>query len=69
MQEDTKNYFQVLRREQNGKSFSVTKAKKLNEYEFVNGIRENVQKNLHGIKATPLVELASSAREYGGYST
>ena len=56
MQEDTKSYFQVLRREQNGKLFSVTKAKKLYEYEFVNGIRENVQKNLHGIKAGPSLE-------------
>ena len=43
----------------------MTKAKKRNEHRFINDIRQNVQENLHRIKATPLVELASSAHKYG----
>ena len=66
LQQDTQNYFLGLtKKERTGKSFLVTKAKKRNEHRFINDIRQNVQENLHRIKATPLVELASSAHKYG----
>ena len=64
-QEDTKKYFLDLRSERNGKLSLVTKANKRNEYSFVQNIGKNIQKNVHEVKATTLVELASSAHKYG----
>ena len=64
-QEDTKKYFLDLRSERNGKLSLVTKANKRNEYSFVQSIGKNIQNNVHEVKATALVELASSAHKYG----
>ena len=64
-QGDTKEYFNDLRSKHRGKLSLITKANKPNEYSFLQSIRENIQKNIHEVKPTPLVELASCANEYG----
>ena len=64
-QERAKEYFNDLRTKNRGKLSLITNANKANEYDFLQSIRENIQKNLHNVKATPLVEMASSAHEYG----
>ena len=64
-QENTKKYFNDLRKKHRGKLSLITNAKKPNEYSFLQSIRENIQKNLHEVEARPLVELGSSARECG----
>ena len=64
-QPDTKEYFNDLRSKHRGKLSLITSANKPNEYSFLQSIRENIQKNIQEVKATPLVELASRASEYG----
>ena len=64
-QERAKEYFNDLRSKNRGKLSLITNANKANEYDFLESIRENIQKNLNNVKATPLVEIASSAHEYG----
>ena len=64
-QADTKEYFNDLRSKHRGKLSLITSANKPNEYDFLQSIRENIQKNIREVKATPLVELASCANEYG----
>ena len=64
-QERAKEYFNDLRSKNRGKLSLITNANKANEYDFLQSIRENIQKNLNDVKATPLVEMASSAQEYG----
>ena len=63
--ESTKEYFNDLRSRNRGKLSLITKENKSNEYDFLQSIRENIQKNLNNVKATPLVAMASGAREYG----
>ena len=64
-QESTKEYFKDLRSKNRGKLSLITNANKSNEYDFHQSIRENIQKNLHNVKASPLVAMASCACEYG----
>ena len=64
-QEGTKEYFNDLRSKNRGKLSLITNANKSNEYDFLQSIRENIQKNLNNVTATPLVELASCACEHG----
>ena len=64
-QERAKEYFNDLRSKNRGKLSLITNANKANQYDFVLSIRVNIQKNLHNVKATPLVEMASFAHEYG----
>ena len=61
---DTKKYFNDFKKT-HGKLSVITYAKKPNEYSFLQAIRENIQKNLQERQATPLVDLASCANEYG----
>ena len=64
-QEQAKEYFNDLRSKNRGKLSLITNANKANEYDFLQSIRVNIQKNLNNVKATPLVEMASFAHEYG----
>ena len=64
-QERAKEYFNDLRSKNRGRLSLITNANKANEYDFLQSIRENIQKNLNNVKASPLVEIASSAHEYG----
>ena len=59
--ESTKEYFNDLRSKNRGKLSLITKENKSNEYDFLQSIRENIQKNLNNVKATPLVAMASCA--------
>ena len=61
----TKEYFNDLKSKNRGNLSFITNANKSNEYEFLQSIRENIQKNIHKVKATPLVEVTSFASEYG----
>ena len=61
----TKEYVNDLKRKNRGNLSLITNANKSNEYEFLKSIRENIQKNTHKVKATPLVEVTSFASEYG----
>ena len=64
-QADTKEYFNDLRSKHRGKLSLITRASKLNEYSFLQTIRENVQKNIHEVESTPLKKLESYASECG----
>ena len=64
-QEKTKEYFSDLRNEHRAKLSLITREHKSNEHDFLQSIREKIQTNIHAVKATPLVELASCASEYG----
>ncbi len=64
-QADTKEYFNDLRSKHRGKLSLITSANKPNEYSFLQSIRENIQKSIQEVEATPLVKLAACASEYG----
>ena len=65
MEGKAKKYFEKLRNKHRGKWSLIKYASKSNDYDFHQTIRENVQKNIDGVKAKPLVELASGASEFG----
>ena len=60
-----KEYFNDLRSKHRGKLSLITCDSKANEYDFLQSIRQKVQENIDGVKAEPLVKLASYASEYG----
>ncbi|CAB4024807.1 interferon-induced very large GTPase 1-like [Paramuricea clavata] len=62
---DSKKYFDDLKSE-HGEMLSLsTRTNKSNEYDFLQSIRVNLQKNIKKVEPKPLVELASYAHKYG----
>ena len=59
-----KEYFNDLRSKHRGKLSLITSDSKPNEYDFLQSIRQKVHENINGVKAEPLVKLASCASEY-----
>ena len=61
----TEECFIDLRKKHNKKLSLMTKAKKTNEHNFFQGIRQLIQKHILKVKEIPFVELASCASELG----
>ncbi|XP_028415062.1 interferon-induced very large GTPase 1-like [Dendronephthya gigantea] len=60
-----KKYLKELKNKYGKMVSLITKAKKPNEYDFLQTIRRSIQKNINNVTAKPLVDLASWTSESG----
>jgi hypothetical protein len=64
-QEDAKQYFDDFKREHRGKLSFLQKSTQANEDDFVETIRQKIERNINTSKSMPLKEVASFAKDCG----
>ncbi|XP_028403247.1 interferon-induced very large GTPase 1-like [Dendronephthya gigantea] len=64
LEKSAKKYFDELKSNSDGKFSLITKAKRRNEYDYLQTIREGIRKKIDGVNARPLVKISMCANEY-----